>query len=104
MISTNAAGVIDDWDVNLTVYSGYMEGFYIDTSKGPSIASYDQFAEFVPNPGSGGEMTTFGADNENTPIPFGTWTVSTTTVPEPSTVLMLGVVLLGLARLTLKKL
>lgn len=99
MISTDAFGVIDGWDIVLYDYLG---GFYIYTSNDPSLADYDQFARFEPNPPNGVKVDG-GADNNGGPTTFGTWTVSTTGVPEPSSVVLLVVGLLGLAGLALKK-
>jgi len=99
-ISTNAAGMIDLWDIDLFDFS---DGFDIFTAdQGMAGASYDQFGKLEPNPPDG-YKSAGGADDTGGVITFGTWTVSTTGVPEPASRTLLGVGLLGLAALTPRK-
>ena len=99
-VSTDAAGAIDAWDVNLYALT---DALYI-VSAGPykaiSIDS-DQVAKLEANPPAGLKVDG-GAGAENA---IGTWTASTTNspAPEPSSIIMLGLGLVGLATLVLRK-
>ena len=86
-ISTNAAGMIDLWDIDLFDFSDEFDIFTAD--QGMAGASYDQFGKLEPNPPFG-YKSAGGADDTGGIITFGTWTVSTTGVPEPAALTLLG--------------
>ena len=94
-VSTNAAGVIDNWGIDM-----------VDV-----LDAGGDIAEIFSSPGE--DQRVFGSPNPPNGLKFyaaadsfasGVWTSSTSTgVPEPSSALLLGVALLGLAAITLKK-
>ena len=98
-VSTNSAGVIDDWLID----------YFVDpTDTAGDIALFfgspggDQIQLGFPNPPNGIKFCC-GADSFGV-IPGGVWTASTSTgVPEPGSALLLGVALIGAAALALKK-
>jgi hypothetical protein len=96
-ISTNAAGAIDGWDIELleTLFDGEIAVEISTSNAGDSLIT---FAQVVPNLFKElGQSDTSGV--------LGSWTVSTTgtNVPEPASGTLLIAGLVGLAGLALKK-
>ena len=93
-VSTNAAGVIDSWSIDMTGDGG------AEISSG--APTFDDELEFGADDGlgDGGLKFFFGADAGG----IGFWTASTSTgVPEPTSGTLLIAGLVGLAGLALKK-
>jgi hypothetical protein len=94
-VSTNAAGVIDGWGIN-------MVDMLADSEMAEILSGPDRdYANLgAPNPPNGLKLF-FGADTPSGP---GVWTVSTSTgVLEPASGTLLIAGLVGLAGLALKK-
>jgi hypothetical protein len=102
-VSTNAAGQIDKWLISLI--GGELQPAELDLLTGFGLNE-------CPNPHFCtpilSEDTVFNSNNETQATNLdhpGTWTVSTTgsSVPEPSSALLLGVALLGLTGIALRR-
>jgi hypothetical protein len=99
-VSTNAAGVIDSWGIDMVEMLGGDE--VAEIFSGPGEDQLD-FGE-PDGLGDGFLKFFFGADNQGGPTAPGVWTASTSTgVPEPASGTLLIAGLVGLAALALKK-
>jgi hypothetical protein len=97
-VSTNPAGVIDNWGINMIDPLDAV-GSIAEMFSGPGE---DQLIFGSPNPPNGLKFY-FGADNLGGDT-VGFWTASTSTgIPEPSTVTLLIAGMIGLLSLGLKK-
>jgi hypothetical protein len=99
-VSTNAAGVIDSWGIDMVEMLG--GGEVAEIFSGPGE---DQLDFGAPDGlGDGFLKFFFGADNQGGATTPGFWTASTSTgVPEPASGALLIAGLVGLAGLALKK-